>query len=124
MEAKDLMIGDWVLMPDLSYGRITQISEKSVEIDNRRRPYVESIRPIKLDTRNLLLIGFEQPDDKSEYMIGFFGQIIIGRTPKGDFYIDGRGPDHFYKCYNLEIEYVHQLQHLFRFLGIRDDIKL
>lgn len=85
METKDLMIGDWVLMPDLSYGRITQISEKSVETDNRRCLFAESTRPIKLNTTILSLIGFEP--QKTGYMIGFFGQFVIGRTPTGEFYV-------------------------------------
>lgn len=122
METKDLMIGDWVLMPDLSYGRITQISEKSVETDNRRCLFAESTRPIKLNTTILSLIGFKPHE--TGYMIGFFGQFVIGRKPTGDFYVDGRGGDHFYKWFHLNIEYVHQLQHLFNFLGIEKDIKI
>lgn len=130
METKDLMIGDIVNVDGYIFPLYVMAIHNfddvevadNIDSDCWNMVSILDIEPFRLTDEVLKMMGFEMQD--TGYMIGFFGQFVIGRTPTGDFYVDGRGGDHFDKLFHLNIEYVHQLQHLLNFLGIEKNIKI
>lgn len=130
MQTTELMIGDIVHVSGYLYPQYVMAIHNfddvevadNIDSDCWNMVSILDIEPFRLTDELLKMMGFEMQE--SGYMIGYFGQFIIGRTNTGDFYVDGRGGDHFDKWFNLNIEYVHQLQHLFRFLGIQKEIEI
>ena len=140
MDAKDLMIGDWVevtrteCVPDgghymtwSEYGKVIGVTDSYIEVEVRDGGYnvdahEDEFKPIPLTPEILEKNGFEQK--QSEFING---DIEIIFTIKGFSFwskktieiAHGNGS----KINNLPC-YVHQLQHALRLCGIYKEIEI
>ena len=126
MEAKDLMIGDWVLYKDKSI-MVWEIDAYYDRINTEPDGYnaircidVLDIKPIPLTPEILEKNGFELQRDKSElgkldtYWLGSeLGAFRIHRLNNGD-----------YQFGLAKIRNVHELQHALRLCGIDKEIEI
>lgn len=138
MDAKDLMIGDWVEVTQTEcvadgghyitwseYGKVVGITDSYIEVEVRDGEYnvdahEDELKPIPLTPEILEQNGFEMQRDKSElgtldtYWLGSeLGAFRIHRLNNGD-----------YQFGLAKIKFVHQLQHALRLCGINKEIKV
>lgn len=121
MDAKDLMIGDWVLCPDNMQRQVRYLQVRPSVIGIGGSSYDEDeIQPIPLTPEILEKNGFELQRDKSElgtldtYWLGSeLGAFRIHRLNNGD-----------YQFGLAKIKFVHQLQHALRLCGISKNIEI
>lgn len=125
MKATDLMVGDWVNYKSPSSGKLQPVKIKNiygvefnceVEYWNIKSGYsISDTEPIKLTEDILVKNGFGKVNNQY-----FFGQVEIKELRdcwviiinKEDADVD------------INIHYVHQLQHLLRLVGIEKEIEL
>ena len=117
MEAKELMIGDWV-----SYkGIYNQIAKADFDIDHEK--WIEEITPIPLTEEILEKNGFVLKEE--EY--GVCGVNIAPYYTRDDVpfevFCDGEPFAIWFKD-PVSIEYVHELQQFMRLCGIEKEIIL
>ena len=128
MEAKDLMIGDWVQHASGKYFRITRIdmrSDGSIHFacgHPHLWDYNNKFSPIPLTAEILEKIGFskyEMPSGDYEYKCHSNLVQISRCKSQYCWYIS---IEHVILC--LKIKYVHELQHALRLCGIEKEIVL
>ena len=92
METTELMIGDIVHVSGCLYPQYVMSIHNfddlevadTIDSDCWNMVSILDIEPLQLTEEVLKMMGFEKQE--SGYIIGYFGQFIIGRTPAGDFY--------------------------------------
>lgn len=115
MEANELMIGDWVTLSKGNWSENRQVELIDIEMIAEAVYFAE---PIPLTPEILKKNGFYL--DTYE---GFFGKFWI-RENFG-FCENGSISIGFGRCWqNIDIKYVHELQHLFKLLSINKQIVL
>ena len=123
MEAKELMIGDWVLIGN-NHIRVTSLQEG--------KDYVEA-QPIPLTAEILEKNGFEksnQISDTPPYYMDEEGNIYYSFEQNGVNHFWGWWqPDNVFEIPTnamgwINIKYVHELQHALRLCGIDKEIVL
>ena len=117
MEAKDLMIGDWVKIPNTKveheFWRIGLDLMQGIE-DGIIEP-----EPIPLTLEILEKNGFEYVESWNEFWHRADG------TGESDFQLAIEGGDFIISgVVNARIRYVHQLQHALKLCGIEKEIEL
>ncbi len=126
MKATDLMIGDWV------YDTMRQENKKVTRMDFERNPmngvyYAETLLPIPITSDILEKNGFEKcHNDEAPVEECYFFRLFNKQC--GWLDIDAYGLEEefgaeFTYC-DININYVHQLQHLLRLAGIPKEIVL
>lgn len=137
MEAKDLMIGCWVLYSyqenEKQPGRITYISENGsvgIAFDNGMEvaTNLRYCEPIPLTTEILENNGFliKHPEsEKRTYLKDRAGQIVV-RKNRGLLFFNISGNPWkfgwFHPAFSGHIRFVHELQHALRLCGIEKEI--
>ena len=133
MKVTDLMVGDWVYIhePECKGHRIDAIDELDGQVGADGEVYDEcDIRPIPL-TEDILAKNFGGYDhidyDKEAripcYFVGNRRVFVDSIMDKGHcFYFCHE--DDWAGLHDIEIHYVHQLQHLLRLCGIEKEIEL
>ena len=126
MKATDLMIGDWV------YDTMRQENKKVTRMDFERNPmngvyYAETLLPIPITSDILEKNGFEKcHNDEAPVEECYFYRLFA--KPCGWFDIDAFGLEEELGAefvYNdVALNYVHQLQHLLRLVGIKKEVQL
>lgn len=138
MKASDICIGDLFKAVDYnSPFRITAIYDDLVqtqadyqsEIDGNwySEVYIKDLVPIKLTEYILVKNGFEKNhNDEAPAEECYFYRLFA--KPCGWFDIDAFGLEEElgaeFTYYDINIHYVHQLQHLLRLCGIEKEIEL
>lgn len=146
MEAKELMIGDWVLHEGEPY-QIRQLGIYGVDRDGEDYPAVcvgkpkgigliverNEIEPIPITPEILEKNGFKvkEPESNFKYVTTgrkytieflFFGEAIHGVSTVMDCeVVFSGGLDRIHKC---NVKYVHELQHALKLCGIEKEIEL
>lgn len=130
MEAKELMIGDWLYYRGqfnaFSF-RVEQITRRKVgyhaELNESRMHYIRlsECQPVQLTVERLILIGFGLIQNL--YILTLENKVFPGKIfieynlSNGCLYInDGLVP--------RPINYVHQLQHVLKLCGIEKEITI
>lgn len=115
MEAKELMIGDWVKCTDPIPMQITAIDSWDMVVEDQEGLKVEigDLQPIPLTEEMLMLNGFEKyPWDNSAVQFVFLDEEALIHYGSGIF------------CYkentSIKIKYVHELQHLLRLCELNE----
>lgn len=145
LRAKDLMVGDRVLLFGDKPVKVDCIGNVEVYLSDENgidwRVTYEHIKPIPLTTEILEKNGFKKAEsdflsqtwawaEKSEKIYGRWVQITFYNKPiNGVSYLTkietcsqkGDGVDHIHSC---DIESIHELQHALRLCGINLEIKL
>ena len=126
MKAEELMIGDWVLY-ESKPNMISEISEEIVGeatvcfVGNRYMANIDEVEPIPLTTEILEKNGFVLRDDE----IGWHGVKFEPYFTRDDvpfeIFCDGE-PFSIWFRDPVNIEYIHQLQHVMRLCGITREI--
>ena len=128
MEAEELMIGDWVLDKAVSEKpvQVLQINLKNVHYEHEKG-YIsvgtEIIEPVPLTHEILEKNGFEREGGASRCKFDkWWLSILHWNKGRLELIIS----DDSTKLYTLDIDlkYVHQLQHALRLLGINKNIEL
>ena len=130
MEAKELMIGDWLFYRGQFNAfcfRVEQITKRKVgyhaELNESRMHYLRlnECQPVQLTVERLILIGFELIQNL--YILTLENKVFPGKIfieynlSNGCLYInDGLVP--------RPINYVHQLQHALKLCGIEKEITI
>lgn len=130
MEAKELMIGDWLFYRGQFNAfcfRVEQITQRKVgyhaELNESRMHYLRlsECQPVQLTVERLILIGFELIQNL--YILTLENKVFPGKIfieynlSNGCLYInDGLVP--------RPINYVHQLQHALKLCGIEKEITI
>lgn len=125
MNTTELQQGDWVKPVDtifptkvLAILDFDEILCRPNDDDKATNYYAICCEPIPIANELLELNGFEKV---GAYYIIYAGQIIVGQKNfSREFYADGRGPDSFIKIDHLDLNYVHELQHFLRLIGLVD----
>ena len=131
MEAKELMIGDWVLQDDnLEHKRPCRIKgffdRHIIEVSGETTPLHEShINPIPLTAEILDNSGFKKGHDavenKDTFMSNFCPLFLV--KEKGEWWLSTY--DSSPEILNLiRIKYVHELQHFLRLCGMEREISI
>ena len=111
MKATDLMIGDWVSDKiSGTPGKISELYSNSVTIDNFGIFTEDMILPILLTSELLEKNGWEWDILDKSYV-----------DDNGIFIYRVMAP---FSILNIDIEYVHELQHILKLLKIDKEIKL
>ncbi len=138
MEAKELMIGDWVLVrPSMMPIQVAAIHKKKVayHATGDRLTWVRDglIEPIPITPEILEKNGFKvkEPESNFKYVAAgekyiikflFFGEAIHGVSTVMDCeLVFAGGLDRIHKC---NVKYVHELQHALKLCGIEKEIEL
>lgn len=113
MKAKELMIGDWVIMrlPHNAYTETAQLD--SVDAVLRGNLIAE---PIPLTPEILMVNGFQEYPQvylKHVKKDGTFVRITLLKDKNGNIYIHGVGRI-------IYLHYVHELQHALRLCGLTE----
>lgn len=145
MEAKELMIGDWVECVDSThkekvYAQIDAIEEGQtcilVRLDNCNWFLdISFIKPTPLTPEILKKNGWKHEFDKKDYMVkynlGEEGKNCWMMWAMKEHNLDIQRQDEKLDVYNLKVskvvipcDYVHQLQHAMRICGIEKEIVL
>ena len=146
MEAKDLMIGDWVqIVPDApvmpnEYHRIDWIRTGEIGLDNRKIVTYPYIHPIPLTPEILEKNGFTYSVSESNglcrtYIYGDKSNHVLAEVTLYDLPINGcsclirietdsQTCGGINKIHNCDLLYVHQLQHALRLCQIEKEINL
>lgn len=130
MRVTDLMVGDWVYIhePECKGHRIDAIDELDGQVGADGEVYDEcDIRPIPLTEEILMKNGFEKcHDDEAPAEECYFFRLLNKQC--GWFDIDAFGLEEElgaeFTYHDINIHYVHQLQHLLRLCGIEKEIEL
>jgi hypothetical protein len=106
MEAKDLMIGDFVLDGNI-YAQVTSITcDGNIETTHNKHSYIELIEPIPLTPEILKKNGWEERPK---------GYVLYKKLCKNTFVVNTA---------DIQIKYVHELQHALRLCEIDKEIVL
>ena len=125
MTIKDLMVGDWVLVKELDYNDLTTVTSE-YQHQLRLKDFAEAYNageykkyePIPLTPEILEKNGWVLKEwsghKQFQYTIEEYGDEII-------YKIDYEGPHFIVPCFrsNVELKYVHSLQHLLKERGIK-----
>ena len=104
MEAKDLMIGDWVIHPYYKHpSKIVYFNGSRVRVEYEEVE-AESLRPIPLTPEILKKNGWEERPK---------GYVLYKKLCKNTFVVNTA---------DIQIKYVHELQHALRLCGITREI--
>lgn len=128
MKASEICIGDWFKAIDYnSPFRITAIYDDVVqtqadyqsEIDGNwySEAYIKDLVPIELTEEILVKNGFDK-DGRSKYYHDYILELELW-----DFNISWSSVDGF-RYEDIKLNYVHQLQHLLRLVGVQKEIEL
>lgn len=125
MEAKELMIGDWVRINEGAFkvSGINNYDYWNIELDMDKNWHDEecfaegAIEPILLTDDILELNGFEYNDNDKEWW-------HYDPYPFSDFQIGYDGEQKTalfnFETTNIKLNYVHELQHILRLCGLND----
>lgn len=124
MKANELMIADcvrYVRFLQTETGKIEIIQPYHIKTTNDSWLNIEEANPISITEDVLKANGFtEQPDVPEgcvNYVYNNGGQIVyISRLPWDSFSIDAN----FHGRLSMQIQYVHELQHILRLIGINE----
>lgn len=135
MEAKDLMIGDWVRISDDDTDEYFDAQIKGVDfLDNVYAPIpgeekpcpfsIDCVEPILLTPEILEKNGFEYNDEDAEYAGCTWSDGNIMLHVEYDFRIvvTNDFDDESTNRTPFVLRYVHQLQHVYKLLGIDKEI--
>lgn len=117
LTCQDLMVGDWVSYCGF-YNKVIYIGQKVSMYDGKGTEFTtdpEHIRPIPLTSDILVKNGFGKVNNQY-----FFGQVEIKELRNCWVVIINKENADI----DINIHYVHQLQHLLRLAGIDKDIEL
>ena len=128
MDCKDLMVGDLVYIhePECKGHRIDAIDELDGQVGADGEVYDEcDIRPIPLTEDILVENGFEKCHNDEAPVLGCYSFRLFNKQC-GWLDIDAYGLEEefgaeFTYC-DININYVHQLQHLLRLAGIEKEL--
>lgn len=117
MEAKELMIGDWVNSYDAQAYKVTSIhiNDKGCAVRLEFDEYIvetwaDKIEPISLTEGILKANGFMFDSVEQEYLLEGFPSVLV------DYY----SVCMYWQGHLLRFYYVHQLQHALRLCGLND----
>jgi hypothetical protein len=131
MEAKDLMIGDWLLDGNV-YAQVTSITcDGNIETTRNALSNIELVEPVPLTSEILKKNGFTKStpppgiharchnlDNKEEkYHLTIANYNKYKRLLLNVDSVDS-------ECFNIRCDYVHELQHALRICGIEKEIVL
>lgn len=135
MEAKDLMIGDWVRISDDDTDEYFDAQIKGVDfLDNVYAPIpgeekpcpfsIDCVEPIPLTPEILEKNGFEYNDEDAEYAGCTWSDGNLMLRPEYDYRIvvTNDFDDESTNRTPFVLRYVHQLQHVYKLLGIDKEI--
>lgn len=115
MKAQDLMVGDWIIVDNEAMQVMPTLIDALF--------YDEPIKaePIAIDGAILSANGFAKQPDVPEGLFNYVynngGQIVyVSPLPWDCFSIDAN----FNGRLSMSIQYVHELQHILRLIGIND----
>ena len=130
MDAKELMIGDWVywVKKEKKPVQVTEISRGCIFTDVVYPLDLHEIQPIPLTPKILSNNGFNADyEDRTEYTLkhkvdGYLKySVTVNLAAKSCCTVYNRLDMRYY---NGRIENVHELQHLLRMMGIEKEITL
>lgn len=123
MEVKDLMIGDWVYVS----GKPVKITKDDLATMLIFLDDDSKINPIPLTEEILVKNGFEKCHNDDAQVLGcYFFRLFnkqCGRLDIDAYGLEEEFGAEFTYC-DININYVHQLQHLLRLCGIEKEIEL
>ena len=123
MEAKELMIGDWVYNThNRKPEQVCEIRERMVMLDYNDLYDYDEIEPIPLTEEILKANGYEEHVGEK----GAYGVTIAPHFKRDDspeVFCDGH-PFAVWFDEPVDIKYVHQLQHVLRLYGSEKEIKI
>ena len=122
MEAKDLMIGDWVMDGDVA-ARVTSLTCDGIIETTHRISNIEVVEPVMLTPKIL---------EKNKFIqVILYSNLFVFDSKPGEVVYYEYGPNFgltidnkFATIQDLKIEYVHELQHALRLCGIEKEIIL
>lgn len=112
MEAKELMIGDWVLYMGYAYYRVTAVDDM-IKIGSQWQPFAH-FAPIPLTAEILEKNGWKYMKESELILAPKSGGFVKYKTDTHFVSISGDGV-----C-RKNIGYVHELQHALRLCGLND----
>lgn len=120
MRPNEVMIGDWVLYRD-TYTQETELHQVEADDFSGTERYFAALHPVKITHEILEANDFEEQPDVPEgcfnYVYNNGGQIVyVSPLPWDSFSIDAN----FNGRLSMSIQYVHELQHILRLIGIND----
>ena len=135
MKAEELMVGDWVLLPEVFLKRETKVTDVGlcIEVEDSAGVYgFEELSPIPLTPKILEKNGFRPyiPEGHLEtvYACQDVSKAVAAELyalwpyRDGSFYlllrVDGKD------MVRMDVHYIHQLQHALRLCGIDKEIEL
>jgi hypothetical protein len=123
MDAKELMIGDWVMNThNRKPEQVCEIREHMVMLDYNDLYDYDEIEPIPLTEEMLKANGYEEHVGEK----GAYGVTIAPHFKRDDspeVFCDGH-PFAVWFDEPVDIKYVHQLQHVLRLYGAEKEIKI
>lgn len=123
MDAKELMIGDWVMNThNRKPEQVCEIRERMVMLDYNDLYDYDEIEPIPLTEEILKANGYEEHVGEK----GVYGVTIAPHFKRDDspeVFCDGH-PFAVWFDEPVDIKYVHQLQHVLRLYGAEKEIKI
>ena len=123
MDAKELMIGDWVMNThNRKPEQVCEIRERMVMLDYNDLYDYDEIEPIPLTEKILKANGFEEHVGE----IGAYGVTTapyFKRDDSPEVFCDGH-PFAVWFDEPVDIKHVHQLQHVLRLYGAEKELKL
>ena len=124
MEAKDLMIGDFVLDGNI-YVQVTSITcDGNIETTHNKHSYIELIEPIPLTPEILEKNGFILKEKEYEVLYGInIAPYYTRADVPFEVFCDGE-PFAIWFSKPINIKYVHEMQHALRFCRIEKEIIL
>ena len=128
MKTNELMIGDWIYRPDC-YDRVTEIRDGYILGQDYLRGAIfeQELEPIKLSTDILLKNGYESHDEIGWlYYTSPDKRIIATPSNNANLNSDNEWVIHFdnedmNSIGNVELTYVHELQHMFKLFNFETD---
>ena len=133
MKASDLMIGDWVCLVDPDTKKRMNTKVRGIDLCGGGRVVLKWFEPLEITSEILQKIGFCTSKRNNLHGIGLFnkGKVrveymkstaqsgkVIGVQFLGECgYVS--------KTFNLPLpKYLHELQHAFKYCGIKDEIEI
>ena len=126
MDVKDLMIGDWI-EDGYKKAQVTSITCDGIVETTAAISNIEVVDPIPLTENILVKNGFEKNhNDEAPAEECYFYRLFA--KPCGWFDIDAFGLEEElgaeFTYHDININYVHELQHLLRLCGVDKEIEL
>lgn len=120
MKANEVMIFDWVLFRGI-LSQETELHQIEADDFSGTELYFSALHPIKITGEILLANDFvgqpDVPEGLFNYVYNNGGQIVyVSPLPWDSFSIDAN----FNGRLSMSIQYVHELQHTLRLIGIND----